>query len=137
MPDSPTPSPTPCPDYGLDAPGAVRNLFIAAGAGLLLFLAFATPPHLWSGKLTLGPVSLNLAPMSLGVALASGFMGAWMALDSKYGKVRERERLLDLLTWAGRERAGCRLRARAAAYRRGQAADVGGRMPRSVEGYAS
>jgi SAM-dependent methyltransferase len=106
MPDLPSPSPV--PDYGLDAPGAVRNLFIAAGAGLLLFIAFKT--HLWSGKVTLGPVSFNLARICLAVALGGGLMGAWMALDSKYGKVRERERLLDLLTWTGRERVldvGC------------------------------
>jgi SAM-dependent methyltransferase len=106
MPDSTSPSPT--PDYGLDAPGAVRNLFIAAGAGLLVRLSVAA--HLWSGKLTLGHLSLNLAPMSVGVALGCGFMGAWMAWDSKFGKVRERERLLDLLTWTGRERVldvGC------------------------------
>ena len=43
-------------------------------------------------------------------ALVCGFMGARMVWDSKYGKVRERERLLDLLTWTGRERVldvGC------------------------------
>jgi arsenite methyltransferase len=96
------------PDYGIDAPGAVRNLFIAAGAGLLSWLTFAT--HLWSGVLELGPLRFPLGPMGLGVALGSGSMGAWMVLDSKFGKVRERERLLDLLTWTGRERVldvGC------------------------------
>src|SRR5437867_1822025 len=101
-------SPSPTPDYGLDAPGAVRNLFIAAAAGLLVRLSVAA--HLWSGKLTLGPLSLNLAPMSVALTLGCGFMGAWMAWDSKFGKVRERERLLDLLTWTGRERVldvGC------------------------------
>jgi ubiquinone/menaquinone biosynthesis C-methylase UbiE len=48
--------------------------------------------------------------MSVGLALGCGFMGAWMAWDSKFGKVRERERLLDFLTWTGRERVldvGC------------------------------
>jgi ubiquinone/menaquinone biosynthesis C-methylase UbiE len=105
MPNTPPPT---TPDYGLDAPGVVRNLFIAAGVGLLLFLAFKT--HLWSGKVTLGPDSLNLVPMCLSTGLACGIMGAWMALDSKYGKVRERERLLNLLTWTGSERVldvGC------------------------------
>jgi SAM-dependent methyltransferase len=109
MPDSSSPSPTPpTPDYGLDAPGAVRNLFIAAGAGLLTWLTVVT--HLWSGVLDLGPLRFRLGPMSLGVALGSCFMGAWMAWDSKFGKVRERERLLDFLTWTGRERVldvGC------------------------------
>lgn len=107
MPHSPSPS-TVSPDYGLDAPGAVRNLFIASAAGLLLYLAYRT--HLWSGNLTLGSVGLRLAPMCLSVGLVSGLMGAWMVWDSKYGKVRERERLLDLLTWTGRERVldvGC------------------------------
>jgi len=101
-------SPSPVPDYGLDAPGAVRNLFIAAGAGLLIWLTIVT--HLWSGAVTLGPLDMRLGPMSLAVGLVSGFMGAWMAWDSKFGKVRERERLLDLLTWTGRERVldvGC------------------------------
>src|SRR5262249_22302747 len=101
-------SPTPTPDYGLDAPGVVRNLFIAAGAGLLTWLSIVT--HLWSGVLALGPIGFLLAPMSLPVARASGFMGAWRAWDSKFGKARERERLLDLLTWTGRERVldvGC------------------------------
>lgn len=100
IPESTSPSRT--PDYGLDAPGVVRNLFIAAVAGLFVF--FSVAAHLWSGKLTLGPVHFNLAPMSLGVLLGSGLLGAWMAWDSKYGKVRERERLLDLLTWTGRAR---------------------------------
>jgi SAM-dependent methyltransferase len=106
MPDSSSPSPT--PDYGLDAPGVVRNLFIAAGAGLLTWLTVAA--HLWSGVLDLGPLRFPLARIGLGVALGGGFMGVWMVWDSKYGKVRERERLLDLLTWTGRERVldvGC------------------------------
>jgi SAM-dependent methyltransferase len=106
MPDSSSPSPA--PDYGLDAPGAVRNLFIAAGAGLLAWLTFKT--HLWSGVLALGPFVFQLGRMGLGAVLVCGGMGAWMTWDSKVGKVRERERLLDLLTWTGRERVldvGC------------------------------
>lgn len=106
MPDSSSPSPA--PDYGLDAPGVVRNLLIAAGAGLLTFLTIKT--HLWSGVLALGPLHLRLGPMSLSAALGCGFMGAWMVWDSKFGKVRERERLLDFLAWTGHERVldvGC------------------------------
>ena len=74
MPDSPSPTPTPpTPDYGLDAPGAVRNLFIAAGVGLLSWLTFKA--HLWSGVLDLGPLSFPLGRMGLGAALVCGFMG--------------------------------------------------------------
>ncbi len=105
---TPTPTPTPTPDYGIDAPGAVRNLFIASAIGFLLFLAFKT--HLWSGFLTLGSINYKLAPMCISAGVGFGLMGAWMALDSKFGKVRERERLLNFLTWTGRERVldvGC------------------------------
>ena len=106
MPDSS--SPPPAPDYGLDAPGAVRNLFIAAGAGLLAWLTVAA--HLWSGVLALGPFRFPLGRMGLSAGLACGAMGWWMTWDSKVGKLRERERLLDLLAWTGRERVldvGC------------------------------
>jgi len=106
MPDSSTPSPA--ADYGLDAPGAVRNLFIVAGAGLLAWITFKA--QLWSGMLALGPFVFPLGRMGLSAGLACGGMGAWMAWDSKVGKVRERERLLDLLAWTGRERVldvGC------------------------------
>lgn len=99
---------TPTPDYGLDAPGAVRNLFIAAAVGILVF--GSVKAHLWSGTVTLRPFVFQLARMGLGVFLVAGFMGAWMFLDSKYGKVRERERVLSLLTWTGRERATARHR---------------------------
>ena len=113
MPDSfspspALPSPTRTPDYGIDAPRAVRNLFIIGGVALVTFLTVVI--HLWSGVLTLGEFHFNLRPMSLGLALGGIGMGAWMVLDSKYGKVRERERLLDLFTWTGRERVldvGC------------------------------
>jgi arsenite methyltransferase len=104
----PPSSPSPTPDYGLDAPGAVRNLFIASSVGLLTWLSIKA--HLWCGAVTLGPIDWRVGPMCLSVGLGAGFMGAWMVLDSKFGKVRERERLLDLLTWTGRERvldAGC------------------------------
>lgn len=106
MPNSSSPSPA--PDYGLDAPGAVRNLFIAAGAGLLTWLSVKA--QLWSGVLALGPFLFPLGRMGLSAGLSCGAMGAWMAWDSKFGKVRERERLLDLLAWTGRERVldvGC------------------------------
>ncbi len=107
-PSPPTPTSAPTPNYGIDAPGAVRNLFIIGSVALLTFLSIKT--HLWSGKLTLGGGDFNLRPMSVGLTLGCLGMGAWMFLDSKYGKVRERERLLNLLTWTGRERVldvGC------------------------------
>src|SRR4051812_31778187 len=85
------------PDYGLDAPGVVRNLALAGAAALLVWATAAA--GLWSG--TVGPV--HLVPMA--VSMAVGFLGmaAYMVWSSKVGKVREREKLLNLLPWTGGE----------------------------------
>jgi arsenite methyltransferase len=85
------------PDYGIDAPGVVRNLFIVAAAGFALFLAARL--GLWSGHI--GPV--EVAGSVVWPGLGCGLMGLWMLYDSKIGKLRERERLLDLVPWRGDE----------------------------------
>jgi ubiquinone/menaquinone biosynthesis C-methylase UbiE len=95
-------------DYGVDAPVAVRNLILAAAAGLLAWAVTAT--GLWSGLLVLGPLVFPLGRIGLVTALACGGMALWMVWDSKTGKVRDREKLLDLLPWTGREQVldvGC------------------------------
>jgi ubiquinone/menaquinone biosynthesis C-methylase UbiE len=92
------------PDYGLDAPGVVRNLFLAGAAGLALWGSVAV--GLWSGRI--GPVLV--APMGLAAGLSLTLTGAWMVWHSKVGKFRSRERLLDRLAWRGDETAldvGC------------------------------
>lgn len=94
------------PDYGLDAPGVVRNLLLVAAAGLVLALAVASrliPPVLaWHPRpgfdLEVGLVGLGLGP-GLGCAAAA----AAMIWSSRVGKVRGRERLLDFLPWSGGE----------------------------------
>lgn len=85
------------PEYGIDAPGVIRNLFIAAAVGMSLFLTARF--GLWSGAV--GPVALSYAGLWAG--LGCGFMGCWMLYDSKVGKLREREWLLDLVPWRGNE----------------------------------
>jgi SAM-dependent methyltransferase len=101
-----TPSrlPSPKPDYGIDAPGVVRNLYLAAAAGLA---AYATArAGLWSGV----AAHFDFAHAGLGVALGCGFMGTWMLYDSKIGKLKERETLLDRVALKGDERVldvGC------------------------------
>jgi len=90
-------TPSPRPDYGLDAPGVVRNLTLIGTAGLLVWLTAAL--SLWSGVVA----HVALAPMGLGVAVGCLGMAAYMVWSSKVGKVRERERLLDLLPWTGAE----------------------------------
>ena len=85
------------PDYGIDAPGVVRNLFIVAAVGLTLFLTARF--GLWSG--VVGPVALSYSGLWAG--LGCGLMGVWMLYDSKVGKLKERERLLDLVALRGNE----------------------------------
>ncbi len=96
------------PDYGLDAPGVVRNLVVVAAAGLGFFLSSRT---VWSGLIPLGGgVLLDLRGMALGVGATCALMAIWMIASSKLGKVRGREKLLDLHSWSGRERVldvGC------------------------------
>ena len=82
---------SPKPDYGIDAPGVVRNLFLAAAAGLALFGTAAA--GLWSGVVA----RINLAGTGFWACLGCAFMGVWMLYDSRVGKLKERERLLDLV----------------------------------------
>ena len=96
------------PDYGIDAPGVIRNLLLVFVAGVAIWATAAA--HLWSGIVVLGPVRLGLRYMALWPALGCGAMAAWMLWDSKVGKVRDRERLLDHVAWTGGERVldvGC------------------------------
>src|SRR5262245_19790160 len=85
------------PDYGQDAPGVVRNLALVAATGLILFLSAAI--GLWSGVV----VGIPLAGLGLGFFVTCGTTAAAMVYSSKVGKVRDREKLLDLLPWRGDE----------------------------------
>jgi arsenite methyltransferase len=92
------------PDYGLDAPGVVRN-FLAIGvlgvvAIVLNLLGVWTTRH-WSAAI--------LVPLSF-VGAAFLVTGLFMVWSSRVGKVRSRERYLDRLPWRGDERVldvGC------------------------------
>jgi arsenite methyltransferase len=92
------------PDYGLDAPGIVRNLLIAGTVALSLLL-----PALWGvwpGR-PWGDLLAGLLLLCAAYFLGWGFL---MLRASRTGKIRQRERLLDLLPWSGRERVldiGC------------------------------
>ncbi len=92
------------PDYGLDAPGLGRGLFLvgALAASLLAPTALAG----WPGR----PWSGVLGGLVAGVGIYTLGMGGFMVFESRVGKVRGRERLLDLLPWRGDERVldvGC------------------------------
>jgi SAM-dependent methyltransferase len=101
------------PDYGLDAPGVVRNLLLVAGAALLLWST--AEAGLWSGRISFAPsprfqLVLPISRMVVWPGIACGLMALWMIWDSRIGKVRDREKLLKRITWSGNERVldvGC------------------------------
>jgi len=99
------PESTARPDYGLDAPGVVRNLFLVAGAGPLLVVLRAA--GIWPGvvRFSLGGVTFvfPLATMLEWTGAGCLAMGIWMIRSSRVGKVRDRERLLDAIHWTGAE----------------------------------
>lgn len=97
---------TPAPNYGIDAPVAVRNLFIVAALGVIALITRLL--GVWSREDLIAVIGRPLIAAGLG----SGAMGAWMLYDSKIGKAREREQFLDMIAWRGDERVldvGCGL----------------------------
>jgi arsenite methyltransferase len=95
---------SPRPDYGIDAPGVVRNLLLAGSLALIVGVLSYTGVLPWKDLMR------PLAPLTISCL----GMGSYMFYSSKYGKIREREWLLDLLAggWRGDERVldvGCGL----------------------------
>ena len=90
-------------DYGIDAPGVIRNLLLFGAAGLIAWTTVFL--HLWSGDIT-----VNVAGTGLGAGSICLAMSLWMLWDSKIGKMHSRERLLDRISWTGAEQVldvGC------------------------------
>src|SRR5947207_9370954 len=94
------------PNYGVDAPLAVRNMLIVAALGIISLITRLF--GVWSRQ---DLIALIARPL-IGAGLSCGAMGLWMLYDSKIGKVREREQYLDKIAWRGDERVldvGCGL----------------------------
>jgi arsenite methyltransferase len=85
------------PDYGIDAPGLVRFFFMAGAValaiclGALLSSIFGQIP-----KIIVGALSGIAATYLLG-------MGCFMLYFSKIEKIKEKEKLLNLVQWSGKE----------------------------------
>lgn len=96
------------PDYGIDAPGVVRNLFLIGTIGIsawALTLLVAT-----FGQFAIPKPILVMTGMGMTTGIGCSLMGAWMLWHSKVGKLRNRERLLDRIVWSGDEQVldvGC------------------------------
>jgi arsenite methyltransferase len=83
-------------DYGIDAPGVIRNLFLGAVGGVLL--ALFTPR-----VLHIGSADIGLHPTGWGLAIGCGVGGLLMLVYAKFGKFRHRDRMLKLHNWRGDE----------------------------------
>jgi SAM-dependent methyltransferase len=96
------------PDYGIDAPGVVRNLFLAGLIGVSLRTVVTL--LLKVGQVQIPVLILALTSMAFGTGILCALMGIWMLWESKIGKLRDRERLLQRIEWTGREQVldvGC------------------------------
>ncbi len=92
-------------DYGIDAPTAVRNLTVGGIAGIVAGIV------VYAMMVPLRPVTgaiLSIAGFISGFCLL--VMAGLMVWSSKYGKLREREHLIDALGLVGNEKVldvGC------------------------------
>jgi SAM-dependent methyltransferase len=88
-------------DYGIDAPGVIRNLFVAGG--LLLLAAVLGPSR--AGPPAPGGTSaaLEIRAVLAGGSIACLLAGALMILYAEFGKFRQRDRMLEMIPWTGAE----------------------------------
>ena len=84
------------PDYGIDAPNVLRNLFVF---GVLCFLIAAFVPR----HIHLGQVDFLPRPMFLGTGTLLILEGLLFLLYVKFGKFHHRDRMLSLYAWRGDE----------------------------------
>ena len=92
------------PNYGVDAPGVIRNLFLIGGACLLLLLVVPRRVHLAANLVLLPHYSLAWTG---GILI---FEGLLFLLYVKVGKFRHRDFMLGLHPWRGDEQVldvGC------------------------------
>src|SRR5271170_6127486 len=82
-------------DYGIDAPGVVRNLFVF---GVLLLVLGSLFP-----VLHIGPVIFLWHSGALTTGILCIVEGFLMLLYAKHGKFRHRDRMLRMVDWRGDE----------------------------------
>lgn len=83
------------PDYGIDAPGVIRNLLVI-GVALIISAIFFPTIHI-------GHVNIlwdRTAFVAGGICVAEGLL---MVLYAKWGKFRHRDRMLSMVAWRGDE----------------------------------
>jgi arsenite methyltransferase len=80
--------------YGIDAPGVIRNLFIAAIVLCIIAVFFLL--------VKIGPVDFDTRGL-VWSGLACGLGGFLMLAYSLYGKFKHRDRMLNYINWTGNE----------------------------------
>src|SRR5262245_27306789 len=88
------------PDYGIDAPGVIRNLFLVGAIGIP---AWAITILLASSGWSIPKPILVITGMGMTTGVGCSIMAAWMLWYSKSGKLKSREQLLDRISWSGHE----------------------------------
>jgi SAM-dependent methyltransferase len=83
------------PDYGIDAPGVVRNLLVI---GVALIVSAVLFPVIHIGRVTI--LWDRTAYFAGGFCVAEGLL---MLLYAKWGKFRHRDRMLNMVSWHGDE----------------------------------
>jgi ubiquinone/menaquinone biosynthesis C-methylase UbiE len=85
------------PQYGIDAPGLLKFFFVAGAISSTLLVAASTTSVLDS------TVQLVICSLLANISLYLLGMGCFMLFYSKIQKLKERENLLDLVSWSGSE----------------------------------
>src|SRR4030081_1675360 len=84
------------PDYGIDAPGVVRNLIVIGAALIVSGFLFPT--------IHLGNVTVLWSRSAFWPGGSCLLGGLWMLLYAKWGKFRHRDLMLNMVLWRGDER---------------------------------
>ncbi|MBW4523285.1 MAG: class I SAM-dependent methyltransferase [Scytolyngbya sp. HA4215-MV1] len=85
------------PNYGIDAPGLLRFFFISGAVALAIFLVV-----LFSSVLGQIPKIIVVTLLGIAVTYLLG-MGCFMLYGSKVMKLKDRDKLLNLVQWSGSE----------------------------------
>jgi len=92
-----TATPLQRPDYGIDAPPVIRNLFLLAAAALITGLVFSLL------DITISTVYVPLREIALVMGINFLINAGCMLWYSKVAKLQRREQFLNLIPWRGDE----------------------------------
>jgi arsenite methyltransferase len=81
-------------NYGIDAPHVIRNLIIFSAIGFLL--------PIFLPLIKIGQVTISTSGFTL-MGISCGLMAVWMLVYSVYGKLKHRDRILNMIDWKGNE----------------------------------